>query len=571
MPTLEGHFDDLLGLLHQKVTPQEMDRTLDRVKGEWKSYDPGSRRFKVELNDTNRPDLWSVEGIARQLRGGSALHQKPYDFLEKASARDRKGGAPDIRIDPSVASVRPFLGGFCARGSHLGDEGLTQLIGTQERLSELFGRKRADVAIGVYPLARLAFPLTYRTADPEGTRFIPLGAEESLTLRDIVSTHPKGQAYGDLVTPHAFWPILVDGRGEVLSFPPVINARALGEVTPQDEELFVEATGFDAARLLLVLNILAANLADRGFVIEPLLSEGDNFRMVAPAFPEITVFVPEGLPSRVLGSERDPADFVETLSSFGYPQFLRREENGEAGWEVLSPFYRDDLLGAVDVVEDYLVAKGYDTFEPALPKDFTRGRPSPRQKAEFRLRTALLAMGFQELLSNILTGEPLVTERLGRERNDLVRIDNPASLQFAVVRPTLLSGLLASEARSSRFPYPHKIFEIGEAMRLGPSLSGGERPVQDLWLLSGMLSHPQASVSELLGILEMVLERMDRTLSLRSADLPPYLPGRCGVYENGKGETVGTVGEVHPATLDLWGIRMPTVCFEVDLEGLLLS
>ena len=571
MPTLEGHFDDLQELLGRRLSPEEMDRTLDAVKGEWKQFDPGTGRFKIELNDTNRPDLWSVEGIARQLRGGRPRSGHPYGFLEQADLRKRKGGEPDIRIDSSVDRVRPFMGGFCARGGRLGAEGLLQIIGTQERLSDLFGRKRADLAIGVYPLDRIVFPLTYRACDPVTTRFVPLGADHAMTLGEIVETHPKGRAYGGLLKGHSAWPVLFDARETILSFPPVINATSSGEVTPEDEGLFVEATGFDPGRLLLVLNILAANLTDRGYEVEPLMAGGKS-PLVAPASPGTVVHVPTGLPARVLGEERDPSDFVETLLDFGYPQISRPAGEGKSGWEVLSPFTRDDLLGAVDVVEDYLVAKGYDTFEPLLPREFTRGRPAPRQKIESRIRQALTAMGYQELLSNILTGEPLVTERLGRNAGALVRIDNPASLQFAVVRPSLLAGLLAAEARSGRALYPHRIFEVGEAMRLGAASRGEEdRPINDLWLMSALLAHPQASVSELQGVLEMLFERMDRTLVIRTADLAPYLPGRCGTYVNRSGETVATVGEIHPEFLDRWGIRMPTVCFEVDLEAMLAS
>ncbi len=349
MPTLEGDFDDLLALLDRSLRPEEMDRVLDAVKGEWKQFDPASRRFKIELNDTNRPDLWSVEGIARQLRGGKALPGRPYDFLEKAEKKRSGSGPADIHVDRSVLSVRPVLGGFTARGSRLGDEGLVQLIGTQERLSDLFGRKRSDLAIGVYPLDRISFPLIFRASDPDRTGFVPLGLEERITLREIVKVHAKGIAYGDLVSTQPFWPVLVDARDEILSFPPVINGRSSGEVTPADESLFVEATGFDPSRILLVLNILAANLADRGFRIEPLKVSGEGDR-VTPAEIGTVVFVPEGLPAEILGMESDPRDFVEVLLSYGYTQISRNERKENSGWNVLSPFYRDDLLVAVDVV-----------------------------------------------------------------------------------------------------------------------------------------------------------------------------------------------------------------------------
>lgn len=567
MPTLEGDFDDFLGLLDHPVLPEEMDRVLDAVKGEWKQFDPATRRFKIELNDTNRPDLWSVEGIARQLRGGRALPGRPYDFLKKSLEKRSVGASADIVTDPSVWPVRPLLGGFTAEGACLGKEGLAQLIGTQERLSELFGRKRSDLAIGVYPLDRIVFPLAYRAADPDRTMFCPLGSGNLQSLREIAGTHPKGQAYGGLVAAHEAWPVLCDATGEILSFPPVINASRVGEVTPQETRLFVEATGFDSARLLLVLNILAANLADRGYAITPLLSSGQE-EVMAPMSMGTEITVPAGIPARILGESSDPKDFSETLLSYGY-SMIAREEGEVPGWRIVSPFFRDDLLGAVDVVEDYLMAKGFDSFSPVMPDSFTPGKASDRHKMESRLRASMMGMGYMELLSNILTGEPLVTSRLGRDGDSLVRIDNPASLQFAVVRPTLLSGLLAAESRSSRFVYPHRVFEVGEGMILErkgeEGKETGARVLKDRWLLSALLAHPSASVSELQGVLEMIFERMDRALMIRAVEIAPYLPGRSGAYTDRDGKTVATIGEIHPEFLEIWGIRMPTVCFEIDL------
>ena len=571
MPTLEGHLDDLNSLLPAPLSPEDMNQVLDRVKGEWKHFDPATRRFKIELNDTNRPDLWSVEGIARQLRGGIPLPGRPYSFLDRAAKRER-GTAPDISVDPGLSRVRPFLGGFRATGGTLGEEGLAGLIGTQERLSELFGRKRADLAIGVYPLKgrkEISFPLSFRLLDPDTTRFVPLGEDAPRSLREVVATHPKGIAYGPLISSHSSWPVLADAQGEILSLPPVINSQTSGAVVPDDRDLFVEATGNDPQRILLALNILAANLSDRGFHVEPLLSKGEGWDLLAPASPGLSVFVPAGLPARVLGAKTDPLDFIEVLLGFGYPAISRKGEGASGeGFEVLQPFYRDDLLGAVDVVEDYLVARGFASFAPVMPRAFTAGSPAPKIKVENRIRTAFLAMGFTELLSNILTGEPAVTTRLGRSGDFLVRIDNPASLQYAVVRPTLLSGLLAAESRSARHPYPHRLFEVGEAMELSP-LPSGERGLKDLHLAAALVSHPQAGISELQGVLEALLARFDQRLVLEPADLPPYIPGRCGVLRGPRGERIAAVGEIHPATLDLWGIRMPTAAFEIDVGALL--
>ena len=64
--------------------------------------------------------------------------------------------------------------------------------------------------------------------------------------------------------------VLRDREGQVLSFPPIINSREIGEVQVGDSELFVEVTGTDLAMVVLALNIFAANLADRGATIAPV-------------------------------------------------------------------------------------------------------------------------------------------------------------------------------------------------------------------------------------------------------------------------------------------------------------
>ena len=82
--------------------------------------------------------------------------------------------------------------------------------------------------------------------------------------------HPKGLEYGHILAGHDACPLLRDAKQQVLSFPPIINSREIGEVRPGDDELFVEVTGTDLPMVVLTLNIFAANLADRGATIEPI-------------------------------------------------------------------------------------------------------------------------------------------------------------------------------------------------------------------------------------------------------------------------------------------------------------
>ena len=558
MPTLEATLKDLEMLVGSPISVDDLDRRLDWVKGELKEADLRSGLIKIELNDTNRPDLWCIEGIARQLRGGRSSSGRSWDQL---------AGTPSptplvLKTSPSVHEARPVIGGFVARGTRLGETGLTQLIQAQERLSELYGRKRADVAIGVYPLKSLVFPLLYEAVPPDSTSFVPLGSDSPLTLQEILRLHPKGKIYGKLLSGQSRYPILKDRQGKILSFPPITNARETGEVTEEDHELFVEATGFDPERVRLVLNIFAANLFDRGFSIEPVTVEDGDTRTVYPSGKPSEILVPRSLPSRITGESIDDSAFQRELLRYGYD----RVEIVPEGFRVYAPFYRDDLLHPVDCVEDFLIARGYDSFSPLLPEHFTAGRDASTRAVEDKIRELMIGLGFQELLSNILTSVERDASDLGRTPDRTVEIDNPVSRQYGVVRSTLLSFLLSSEAQSSRFPYPHRLFEVGEAMEKRP---GSPPSIREKTLFSGLIAHPTASVSEMAGVVLEILRYMGWDPALASRDSAPFIPGRSGaIMVPERSAAVGEIGEVHPEWLEKWGIRMPTVLFEVDLGQL---
>src|SRR5207249_10562594 len=68
MPAISANRKDLDKLLGRRVTDKELEAWLPLVKGEIKEVDTATGEIRFELQDSNRPDLWSVEGIARQIR-----------------------------------------------------------------------------------------------------------------------------------------------------------------------------------------------------------------------------------------------------------------------------------------------------------------------------------------------------------------------------------------------------------------------------------------------------------------------------------------------------------------------
>jgi len=66
MPTIEVNYDDLISLIGKKIPLEELkNEGILYAKGEIEEVD--GKKMKIDLKDTNRPDLWSAEGIAREL------------------------------------------------------------------------------------------------------------------------------------------------------------------------------------------------------------------------------------------------------------------------------------------------------------------------------------------------------------------------------------------------------------------------------------------------------------------------------------------------------------------------
>jgi len=88
MPTLELSKKDLEKLAGVKIT----DESLMLAKAEIESAE--GDKLKLEISDTNRPDLWSAEGIAREIKGR---------FTE---IKTSKSGLKVI-VDKNLKDIRP--------------------------------------------------------------------------------------------------------------------------------------------------------------------------------------------------------------------------------------------------------------------------------------------------------------------------------------------------------------------------------------------------------------------------------------------------------------------------------
>lgn len=574
MPKIEVNERLFFSLLGRSMDEAELELALQSAKAELDGWgveaadevtggSGGGRTIKIELNDTNRPDLWSTAGIARQLRikDGGAVPE--YGFFSREG--DMKPSSYRLVVDTSIRELRPYMAGFVISGKPIDDAMLRDAIQTQEKLCSNFGRKRRVLSMGMYRIELIKWPVSYRGVDPDEVSFVPLQMQERMTLRRILADHPKGKEYGYIIENSPVYPILTGADGGVLSMAPVINSNDIGAVKVGDRDILVEFSGTDIATVSLATSIVACDFADAGYEIQPLRVDYSfdtpfGRSITYPYYYQAPASVDSGRVSRLLGDNIGPDAAAAALLAMG----VRSEVHGQhvRAWP---PEYRDDFIHAVDLIEDVMIGRGMATFHPERPRDFTIGRLSPIESYTRRVRDIMAGLGYQEMIYNYLgSGKDFIT-KMNVPADGAIRIANPMTENFEYVRPSVLPGLFQSEAVSSKAPYPHRIFEAGKVAFIDESQNYGSSTRQRAGLLC---SHQSADYNEMAGVVSALLYYLGAEYTVEDCDDPRFLPGRQARVMV-KGIDVGLFGEVHPAVLENWGITMPCAAGELDLDLLL--
>ena len=575
MPKIEVNEQLFFNLLEKKYDYENLEKVLTYAKAELDekpdTTQPESERvIKIELNDTNRPDLWSTNGVARQLR----LHRgvKGIDYSKFLSS---KGNIKDtanrvITVDPELKDIRPYMVAFVINGKAIDDPMLKDIIQTQEKLCWNFGRKRKSISMGVYRVADVKFPCHYKAVDPDKTSFVPLTFEKPMTCRQILSEHPKGKDFGWIIQDFKKFPLLTDDTNEVLSMAPVINSANLGAVQVGDKGLMVELTGDNMENLMLAANIVACDFADVGYEIEPILVKHPydtcfGRDVVAPFYFQPTTKATLKHINKLLGTNFDDSTVIDALTRMGSTVVSKKIADDDYEYTLSPAPYRNDFLHEVDVIEDVMIGTKLETYTPETPNDFTIGRLLPITYYSRKAKTLMVGTGYQEMIFNYVGSRKDYIENMLIDEHRVIEIANPMSENYQFVRSDILSSLLRAESKSANAIYPHKIFEIGKVAYLCEEENTGTRTRQCLGFLTAEAS---ANYNTAAAEVASLLYFLDHKYEVAESNDPRFIPGRQAAVMV-KGKQVGVFGEVHPQVLENWAITVPCFGGELDLEELM--
>lgn len=257
---------------------------------------------------------------------------------------------------------------------------------------------------------------------------------------------------------------------------------------------------------------------------------------------------------------------------------------GTAGaFHVVPPSFRPDLEREIDLIEEVLRLWGMDRVEATIPAAKNHiGGLTHEQRLLRRVGAILRSCGLNETTTySFAAPGDLEKTRMSTEGRGLpVVIMNPLVAEQTEMRRSLLPGLLQSVAyNNARGTANVHLYEMGTLFcgRENASLPKERRS------LAGVLSGAWGDVTwkqkfaplrffDGKGVVEELLAQLRvEKVRFRPAEGDGYAflqPGR-GAEVLAGGTVLGWVGEIHPEVRDAYGIDLPVVAFELNLDALI--
>lgn len=516
----------------------------------------------------NRQDCMGISGIARDLAalGLGTLKTAPIELVP--------GGFPcPIEIRTDDPETCPAFFGRVIRGVKNG----ASPTWMQRRLR----------AIGLRPISALVDITNYITHD----RGRPLHVYDLAKLQGaLVARRARAGETVEALNGKTYeltsdMTVIADDAG-VHDIGGIMGGEH-SSVTETTTDIVLECAYFDPARIgitgrALGINSDARARFERGvdpaflaagtalathMIIE--LCGGEASAVVEAGRAPIPDKVVAYRPERTLGLagvEIPEARQADILGRLGF-----RVEQGTP-WQIAVPSWRRDIDGEADIVEEVTRIDGFDRVpSTALPRAEGVAKPTATaaQLVERRVRRTIAARGCHEAV----TWSFVAPEEAAPFGGGSWTLDNPISADLAVMRPSLLPGLLSAAKRNmDRGQASLRLFEVGRRY-----LADGERPTVGLVLAGERAARDWRSgkatpfdafdaKAEVLAALAAAGAPVER-LQVMDGASAWYHPGRAARLALGK-QVLAEFGELHPRVAKHFDLRGGAVVAEIFLDAL---
>ena len=551
MVIIDTSFKRMQKLIGKNIPLKELDEALNDIGMEINAVE--GDEVKIEIT-AERTDLITPEGLARAV-GCYKGYTKKFKEIDV-----RKGNYVH-KVEPSVKKYRPITRSFVVKNLKFTDEDIKSLMRVQEKIHDTYGRKRKKIAIGVYDLDNIKFPVIYSAKKPEDIKFVPLEMDVELNGRQILQKHPTGRDYAHLLEGFDKYPVQSDSAKQVLSMPPIINSENLGRINPKTTNLFVEATGTDDEALDNIMNILATMFYDWGGAVYSVSIDDGVTVSVCPNLKVRKRKVSVQFINRWIGLDLKPKDMINLLYRMGYDVL----ENSGDNITVKIPSVRTDIWHDADIADDVARGYGFNNIKPTLPNISTIGKMLPLNIFIEDVCDFMSTLDLLEVKTFALTSENDQFVKLNVKEWDYISLgkntqDKSVNMVRVWMLPELMKALVANRNRE----YPQRIYEAGTVVI--PD-NNADVKCKNVVRLGCMLCEERADFTKIKQVFDALMDYLGKKYEIAEAEHSSFIEGRVGrVIVDGK--KVGFIGEMHPKVLDNHGMKMPIAAFELNLTEL---
>jgi phenylalanyl-tRNA synthetase beta chain len=529
----------------------------------------------------NRPDCMSILGIAREVATAYQLPLRqlgsessdnpalsgPGDLRLTSLSQSEGRGDLDVKIDEPELCPR-YVGAVADVKSGASPQWM------QARLMAAGVRPISNVVdVTNYVLLELGHPMhAFDHARLIGERIIVRTARPDETIRTLDGTNQ--QLSPDML-------LIADAERGVAVAGVIGGANSeIGDVT---KTIVLESAYFNplsVRRTSRALNLtteasmrfergadpqLPVTAMKRACALLEMIGAGHARGTVIDRYPttieNLSLRLRRAKLTGLLGSQIPDADVHRILEGLGFVLV-----DAADGWDVTVPTRRVDAKHEVDLIEEVARHHGYDQLPTTFPALAVPPQPiDPAITTTRHLRTVLTAAGFSEAMTFGFIAER--TARLFTTPNDLVPIANPLSENFAVLRPSLLPGLLDAVSHNRRRQIREiRLFETGACFS---RTEGERRAVACVWTGTADPEHWSATPREvdffdILGIVEPISAALGLNLAVEPGVREQLLPGRTALI-TANGREVGLAGQLQPSLAVTHGLPSTDAVYVAEL------
>ena len=265
--------------------------------------------------------------------------------------------------------------------------------------------------------------------------------------------------------------------------------------------------------------------------------------------------------NRLLGTDISREDMINYLDLLEIPV---------EGDNILVPSFRPDLIRMADIAEEVGRSYGYNKIPVTEFKTSTQGGYSREMKLETKAGTLCRAMGYSEIITYSFVS-PTVFDQIRLPADSVLRnamkIQNPLGEDTSIMRTVALPSMLEILSRNNA--YHNKAAKLYEVAKVYLPQAGEKLPQEPKMLMLGTYGSGETFFTlkgELEGIFRAL--RMKKTEYTAEKNNPSYHPGRCARITV-DGEEIGVMGQVHPLVAKNYGIDAEVYCAELNFTKML--